>query len=79
MKTIDLLKQLKDEVSLICVIYYIDIDLDDDDAVADFVYIDLEYIKIEPEHKHLMITYNYLLQLKAGNPKQVDILVEINE
>lgn len=77
MKRIDLFDQLKDETRLIFVMYDVDLDLEDDDAIDDFVCIDLEDLDLEPEDRNLIITYNYLLQMKAAIPQQMDIFVEI--
>ena len=77
MITIDLIHTLQEQVKLIFVCYNIDINLEDDDEMADFVSLDLEDTLLETEDKHIIITYNYLLQMMAGNPNLKDIKIEV--
>jgi hypothetical protein len=78
----DLFDDLKKDVEIIFVSWGIDIDFNDDDEMADFVYMDLrDHLHLEVEDIHTIITYNYLLQMKASNFKHIDFIVEdkINE
>jgi hypothetical protein len=72
----DLFNELRKDVEIIFVNWGIDIDFDDDDEMADFVYIDLnDHRHIETEDKHTIITYNYLLQMKASTSKYIDFII----
>lgn len=79
----DLFNELKKDVEIIFTCWGINIDFNDDDEMADFVYIDLkDHIHLEVEDIHTIITYNYLLQMKASTPKYIDFIIEeykINE
>jgi hypothetical protein len=77
MKRIDLYDSIKAEAELILVSYGYDIDINDDDAIWDFVNVDLENdTMLEWDSKQTLIIYNYFLQKKAFSPIKVNIIAE---
>jgi len=75
----DLFDELKKDVEIIFINWGIDIDFNNDDEMADFVYMDLrDHLHLEVEDIHTIITYNYLLQMKASTHKHIDFILEQN-